>query len=608
MKKPGSAYPPAVHETAGAFSQDTSASRKSRTENHSHAGSQTPPKRAASRSVRQQSPSRAASRSRRHAHRAASVPALTRPAGAPDESKATTSGAQTQYGLFPDVATPVQKVTALAPLASSETGTRELWLACHLTQIAFEAIARLNPEPCFDFAPVVVHDGHHRQPTVIACNEQAMSHGLSPGMRLGVAHSLVAGLHARMRDADSENNAVEMLAKRSLRFSSAVAIGTNNMMLLEVGGSRRLFSDLNDLTEQYTNAINQCGFTHNLAIAPTPGAAALLSEHTPGTIITDRDMLRSTLSRLPISSLALSRRIHGSLSGMGLGVIGDLTRMPRDGLARRAGPELIKKLDQLLGHRPDPRNLFRPGQYFFSRLSFTDEIQNQSQLMQVVEKLLQQLDSMLEIHSSGVHQLHWVFEYHGSSPTRMTLNLSKPERNAQHLCSLMNTRTESLQLNEPVHTISLKSSLFEKTTASETELFPEIGLENKPRFDLIDRLRARLGDESIESLELIPDHRPESAWRSAIPGACTTDSYNCVLPQRPPWLLRKPRSIAVRNGQPWINGALKIIQGPERIETGWWESASVRRDYFVSLTSNGRRLWIFHDIRTDHWFIHGIFL
>lgn len=599
MKKSGSAYPPAVHETAGDFSHDSADNKKTRSENHSHTSSSSSI-RAASRSINQRTVTQTPHRHRRHAHRAASVPALTR------------SSENTQHTLFPEAETSPASPPP-APLAPANTDSEELWLACHLTQVSFEAVAHINPEPCFDIAPVVIHDGHHRQPIILACNERAIAHDLRPGMRLGVAHSLVAGLHARMRDIELETSAVEMLAKRSLHFSSAVVIGSQNMLLLEVGGSRRLFGDLNDLIQRYATAINQCGFTHNLALAPTPGAATLLSENTPGTIITDADTLRSALARLPISSLTLSKRIHSSLNGMGLSVIGDLTRMPRDGLARRAGPDLIKKLDRLLGHQADPRNFFRPGQYFFSRLSFTDEIQNQQQLMQVVEKLLLQIESMLKIHTSGVHQLHWVFEYHGSMPTRMTLNLSKPEHDAQHLCSLMNTRTESLQLNEPVHTVSLKSSLFEKTTAKETELFPEIGLENTPRFDLIDRLRARLGDESIESLDLISDHRPESAWRgttpgNAAPGNTTTAHRNCVLPQRPVWLLRKPRPVAVREGQPWINGALQIVRGPERIETGWWESASVRRDYYVGLSQAGRRLWIFHDIRTDCWFIHGIFL
>jgi|GEM_PF-37118 len=562
-------------------------------------------------------------RSRRHAHRAASVPALT-------PSSAT--AAKTQHprhlngDLFgqlnrdlsdrPQINSAVAPVADITPADASDNPATwnnparppELWLACHFSQLPFEAIAHFNPEPCFDAAPVVIHDGHHRQPAVVACNKTAIAHGISNGMPLGVAHSIVAGLDARMRDTDAESRILEMLATRSLRFSSAVATGTKNTLLLEVGGSRRLFGELETLIERYTAAIDHSGFSHDLALAPTPGAATILCEFTPGTVITDNDKLRATLARLPVAALSLSKRDRDSLNGMGLGVIGDLTRMPRDGLGRRMGPGLIKQLDQLLGHRPDPRSLFRPGQYFFSRLSFTDEVQDQKQLMQVVEKLLHKLESKLRIHASGVHQLHWIFEYHGAEPTRMTLNLSKPERDARHLHSLMNTRTESLQLQESVHTVSLKSSGFEQLHFKETELFPTSDLESTPRFDLVDRLRARLGDDSIESLDLVADHRPEFSWRGVTPGKTPERQDDCVIPERPAWLLRKPRPVTIRAGQPWLNGPVKLIRGPERIETGWWESASVRRDYFVCLSQAGRRFWVFHDLRANRWFIHGIFL
>jgi protein ImuB len=47
--------------------------------------------------------------------------------------------------------------------------------------------------------------------------------------------------------------------------------------------------------------------------------------------------------------------------------------------------------------------------------------------------------------------------------------------------------------------------------------------------------------------------------------------------------------------------------GPERIETGWWRSQPVGRDYYRVETTTGRRFWLFRRLRDGRWFLHGTF-
>ena len=76
-------------------------------------------------------------------------------------------------------------------------------------------------------------------------------------------------------------------------------------------------------------------------------------------------------------------------------------------------------------------------------------------------------------------------------------------------------------------------------------------------------------------------------------------------------MLAEPEPLAVREGRPCHHGALELLAGPERIETGWWDGADVRRDYYVAQTPGGGRAWIFRDHRrgTDdgEWWVHGWF-
>ena len=45
--------------------------------------------------------------------------------------------------------------------------------------------------------------------------------------------------------------------------------------------------------------------------------------------------------------------------------------------------------------------------------------------------------------------------------------------------------------------------------------------------------------------------------------------------------------------------------GPERIETGWWRGASVRRDYYRVQTEESLRFWLFRNLADDRWYLHG---
>ncbi len=78
---------------------------------------------------------------------------------------------------------------------------------------------------------------------------------------------------------------------------------------------------------------------------------------------------------------------------------------------------------------------------------------------------------------------------------------------------------------------------------------------------------------------------------------------------RPVWLLAEPEPLGhLVEARPWV-----LKDGPERIESGWWDGADVRRDYFVAESPRGETAWIYRDGRygfgpgDGEWFLHGIF-
>ena len=60
---------------------------------------------------------------------------------------------------------------------------------------------------------------------------------------------------------------------------------------------------------------------------------------------------------------------------------------------------------------------------------------------------------------------------------------------------------------------------------------------------------------------------------------------------------------------PLRDHALRVLSGPERIESGWWDGGDVRRDYYLVETSQGQRAWAFLPAGElgGAWMLHGWF-
>ena len=112
---------------------------------------------------------------------------------------------------------------------------------------------------------------------------------------------------------------------------------------------------------------------------------------------------------------------------------------------------------------------------------------------------------------------------------------------------------------------------------------------------LRERLRARLGDSAVHGLGDRPDHRPERSWIQEAIGLPLS-----VCGPRPGWLVAEP--------YPLYDSSLRIVSGPERIESGWWDGGDVRRDYYVVETRSGQRGWAFRFTgTTGPLMLHGWF-
>jgi protein ImuB len=75
---------------------------------------------------------------------------------------------------------------------------------------------------------------------------------------------------------------------------------------------------------------------------------------------------------------------------------------------------------------------------------------------------------------------------------------------------------------------------------------------------------------------------------------------------RPIWLLNEPARLRAPDVER-LRQSRSLLEGPERIESGWWDGKDVTRDYYIVRQSGGTRLWIFQERRSRRWFVHGVF-
>ncbi len=231
-------------------------------------------------------------------------------------------------------------------------------------------------------------------------------------------------------------------------------------------------------------------------------------------------------------------------------------------------------------------------------------------LLQPAERLLKELSIKLRQAQQGADQLYFEFHHLHRDPTRIRLRFGQPEYAYERFRRVFEDRLQRLQLAKPVVAMRLRTSRLVDVAFRSDEL-PMQGLEKTGSDDaamLLQRLRARLGEDAVYGLCLVNEHRPEAAWGRVKGRTGVGEGEQRWGERRPLWLLERPLPLAVGTRGPCYEGRLQIEQGPERIETGWWDGREVARDYYMASSEKGSRLWIYRDLNKQRcWYLHGIF-
>jgi protein ImuB len=507
--------------------------------------------------------------------------------------------------------------------------------------------------------PFAVIDGPLQRRHVVLANATAVKWGVRAGQALAAAQMLCPRLAVAPRDAAAERQTLETLAAWAYRYSAEIHLAAPDTIFIEVGASLALFDGWPALERRLRSELDVFGCVFWLATAPTAAGARVLATQADGITIPTLEPLMNALGAVPLVASGLATKTISTLQGMGFRHLRDLFRLPRAELTRRIGEDAIDHLDRMRGRIGEALPRWRPPDRFERRVEFNFGIESHTALAFPLQRLIREFALFLIARDGGVQRFSLVLGHERGASTRIEVGLLAPQRDAASLFELARARLERIDLPAAAHALTLRAEDLPPLCPLHQDLFDPRRSQELDWPALAERLRARLGDEALHGLACMADHRPGRAWRFALPNADATrgsglkhasgtkksiaaeaaptrnlSSGEKDIPAeaaptrnptsvetaktRPFWLLRRP--IILREAP------ARILAGPERIESGWWDERDQRRDYYIVETRRGQRAWAFveagaavtagawpprparsEDPRPASWTLHGWF-
>lgn len=450
---------------------------------------------------------------------------------------------------------------------------------------------------------------------VLALCDLARQAGIRHGMRRGGVTALAPDARLHERDAGREQDAMDGVALTLLQYTPEVAMVDAASLVLDVSASLSAFGGRLALSRRVRASVRQMGFSTRLGMAPTAQAAWLLASAAQLTLrrsLRHASMVRR-LDALPALLLPAARPYADWLDGIGCATLGQLRQLPRAGLQRRCGADLLDQLDRAYGEAPELYEWVEAAPQFDGRLELPERVDHAEAVLFAARRLVLQMVGWLNARQLAVSRFVLLLEHERGRqavpPTALDITLAEAAWREDHLLRLLKERLGRMELAGPVIAIRLEATRLEPMLAPTESLFPEPGGSVADYHRLLELLSARLGAENVLIPAPLADYRPEIGNRWLPAGTKASQPATPPEATRPFWLLEKPLPLMVRDHRPFYSSPLKILTPPERIETGWWDPNCAVRDYFIAQGADQACYWIYRERVGEQilWFLHGLF-
>ncbi|MBL0869849.1 MAG: DNA polymerase Y family protein [Phycisphaerales bacterium] len=481
------------------------------------------------------------------------------------------------------------------------------------------------------------------------CCLRARQEGVSCGMTLAHARSLLpprAELLVQAHEPHHDEEALLRLARWALRVAPTVAADAPDGLLIDITGTQRLYRGEPRVVRSVAQGINRLGFAVRVAAASTFACAWAAARYSSDAVtVVPAGQERAWNREYPIAALRIDPATIEGLRELGIVRLGQVLAMPRTPLAARFGPDILARIDRLVGQLDEQIDPIRPREPIRAEMVFDGPSDRWEALELAGRRTLTELLDHLRRHQRGVRRL----DVHLARPDRvneqLTITLSRASANEKHLWSLLRARLEGVDLGggapdstaptgiEGVTLIASRTAVLRARQAVDGRLgSTDDHAAEASLGEVIDTLVQRLGADRVLRFKDASTHIPEQAVifesvMSPYPERITPRAGEKLPPPRPARLFEVAQRAAVMALTPdgpvtrlrWHGHdyAVTACVGPEKIEPEWWrwesppdhdEQPSGRqrtrlrhtpsamppaRDYFSVQIEGGRWLWVY---------------
>ncbi len=407
----------------------------------------------------------------------------------------------------------------------------------------------------------------------------------------------------------------------ALQFTPKVA-RVDDVLLLELSGSERLWGGRAALLRHIHTAdkpVTGVRFARaSTSLIALAQLRLLESEH-----LLSRVRSRPAPDDLPLATLAAAQPHLGTLERLGCTRWGQLRTLPRGGVARRFGADLLNALDRAYGQAPDSYPWLLLPQRFEATLELGARVEAAPSLLFGARRLFNQLQLWLQARQAGVLALvlGWTMDARRNTASQgeMVLRTAEPTIDMGHLQRLLAEQLSKITLAAPVLYLHLRSLETEKLRGETASLLPQEKVDGDSLLQMKERLCARLGVDQVLQVQQRAEHRPErmQRWQTLTEGMRQGGAGSDQGALFPTWLLARPLRLRVVEQGPQYCGPLNLLAGPQRFEAAWWDGADCAlRDYFLARSEQFGLLWIYRERLSpeldgggseSNWYLHGLF-
>jgi protein ImuB len=470
---------------------------------------------------------------------------------------------------------------------------------------------------------------------LVAVDDKAARLGLKRGMALADARAMYPALAVAEADPHADQALLEAVAAWCDRYTPLVGLDPPDGLVLDVSGCAHLFGGEAALACDLARRLEGQGFRLRVAVADTVGCAWGIARYGEDETV-EPGMMREALAALPLAALRLPPETVEALNVMGLKHVADVIERPRAPLAARFGVELIRRIDQALGHEEESIAPLRPLPCYVAERRFADPVVLEHDVLGTIERLASQLAGVLERHGEGARRVEAVLFRADGKVLRLSAATSRPVRDPALIRRLFAERLVALgEESDPgfgFDLLRLGVIAAEPLDPLQTGFGPPDHGEELAR--LIDRLGARFGLARVRRIVANDTHIPEFAAievpahvaATVAGGSSAVPAQDSLAPVRPVRLFARPEAVEaiaeVPDGPPVRFRWRKVLhevasaEGPERIAMEWWrddEGRALTRDYFRVENGEGARFWLYREGlygregERPRWFLHGLF-